>query len=169
MRLFFHRYFSCMYCILMYILPPCIYPQENISPYGVSPTLQLIDNPNSWTRVANILCIDNPVGVGFSYTQVCRGAGGKELARMLPCRGFFLCFFLFPLLFLARIVSRFQPWALIRPCLSRFVSRLSVTVLRAYVSVCLSLSLSLSVSVSVSVSVSLSLSLSLSRPLPVSL
>jgi hypothetical protein len=77
MRIFFHRYFSCMYCILMYMLPPCIYPQENISPYGVSPTLQLIDNPNAWTRVANILCIDNPVGVGFSYTQVCVSGAGR--------------------------------------------------------------------------------------------
>jgi hypothetical protein len=40
---------------------------------GIDKDLNLIPNPNAWTKAANILCIDNPVGVGFSYTQSGQG------------------------------------------------------------------------------------------------
>ena len=42
--------------------------QEGISPYVVQADLSLGDGAYAWTRFANIICVDNPVGVGFSYT-----------------------------------------------------------------------------------------------------
>ena len=42
--------------------------QEGISPYFVKADLTLGDGEYAWTRFANIICVDNPIGVGFSYT-----------------------------------------------------------------------------------------------------
>ncbi|KAF3433904.1 hypothetical protein FNV43_RR25007 [Rhamnella rubrinervis] len=49
---------------LVYEIGPLIFDYANTNWSGV-PTLRL--NPYSWTKVANIIFLDSPVGTGFSY------------------------------------------------------------------------------------------------------
>ena len=38
-----------------------------MGPYSLSPSLDLVDRPESWNKEYGMLFIDNPVGAGFSY------------------------------------------------------------------------------------------------------
>jgi len=38
-------------------------------PFVVQPDLSVTLNPNSWNRIANVLYVESPAGVGFSYSN----------------------------------------------------------------------------------------------------
>jgi len=38
-------------------------------PFVVQPDLTVTLNPNSWNRIANVLYVEAPAGVGFSYSN----------------------------------------------------------------------------------------------------
>ena len=57
---------------------------ELLGPYLVDrETLEVTENPDGWDRAVNLIFVDQPVNVGFSYSTVGRGHG----PYVQPCRG----------------------------------------------------------------------------------
>ncbi|XP_022850550.1 serine carboxypeptidase-like 17 isoform X5 [Olea europaea var. sylvestris] len=58
-----------------YDIGPCTFDVENFD--GSLPSIIL--NPYSWTKVANIIFIDAPVGTGFSYANTSQGYSSSDI------------------------------------------------------------------------------------------
>ncbi|KAJ4716122.1 putative Serine carboxypeptidase [Melia azedarach] len=59
---------------LVYEIGPLSFDYENSKPYLPNLTL----NPYSWTKVANIIFLDAPVGTGFSYAKTWQGYSNMD-------------------------------------------------------------------------------------------
>ncbi|KAF6815043.1 carboxypeptidase S1 [Colletotrichum musicola] len=55
-----------------------------IGPCTISPTGSVVNNTNSWSSVGNLLFVDQPSTVGFSYTSLVNGTVDPRTARIVP-------------------------------------------------------------------------------------
>ncbi|GER36926.1 serine carboxypeptidase [Striga asiatica] len=69
---------------LVYEIGPLAFDLENFD--GSLPSLLL--NPYSWTKVANIIFIDSPVGTGFSYATTSEGYYSSDTKSAKDCYTF---------------------------------------------------------------------------------
>ncbi len=54
-------------------------------PYSLHPNMSLTDNPYGWDATANIIFVDQPVNVGYSYSDVSVVLVGWHAAETALC------------------------------------------------------------------------------------
>ncbi|EXF80205.1 carboxypeptidase S1 [Colletotrichum fioriniae PJ7] len=55
-----------------------------IGPCSIDAKGKVVDNPNSWSTVSNLLFVDQPATVGFSFTNLVNGTVNPKTAEIVP-------------------------------------------------------------------------------------
>ncbi|KAG4442193.1 hypothetical protein IFR05_002303 [Cadophora sp. M221] len=57
---------------------------SEIGPCSIDSAGKVVDNPNSWTTMSNVLFVDQPATVGFSFTTLVNGTVNPRTAEIVP-------------------------------------------------------------------------------------
>ncbi|GKT44242.1 carboxypeptidase S1 B [Colletotrichum spaethianum] len=57
---------------------------SEIGPCTIDASGKVVDNPNSWSTISNLLFVDQPATVGFSYTTLVNGTVNPQTAEIVP-------------------------------------------------------------------------------------